>query len=234
MNKDQEHTWPLHMQSKDKARMLPDMLVWFDHNGRFSLWLFVGNSGLCFLTDEMNRKIHLEMITSSAEREHDRNLKSCSAAFIPTSFCMYSICQNTFNPIKPQDVHFLAHVETALFYWKKMLHIFHSWSNLVRMVRLLEVRGNPQSKVKELVPDGPKTWGMGKERAQETTRDLGTWECEIGYVSMTVISPSQEDNGSNRALQPEKELSPKKGDLWLRKPSACLLETGHQFTGVES
>lgn len=42
------------------------------------------------------------------------------------------------------------------------------------MVRLLEVRGNPQSKVKELVPDGPKTWGMGKERAQETTRDLGT------------------------------------------------------------
>lgn len=60
--------------------------MWFGHNDHFSLCLFVGNSDLCFLPDEMNRETHLEMITSSAEREHDRNLKSCSAAFIPTSF----------------------------------------------------------------------------------------------------------------------------------------------------
>lgn len=49
---------------------------------------------------------HLELITHSAGRDHDRNLKSCQAAFIPTSLCVQSICQNTFNPIKPQDVHF--------------------------------------------------------------------------------------------------------------------------------
>lgn len=72
-----------------------------------------------FVSLQMNRELHLEMITSSAEREHDRNLKSCSAAFIPTSYCMYSVCQNTFNPIKPQDVHFLAHVETAFPLWEK-------------------------------------------------------------------------------------------------------------------
>jgi hypothetical protein len=85
----------------------------------------VNNSDLCFLKDELHKMTHLEMITHSAEREHDRNLKACSAAFIPTSFCIYSICQNIFNPIKPQDVHFLAYVKTALLYWKKMPHVSH-------------------------------------------------------------------------------------------------------------
>lgn len=63
---------------------------------------------LCFLKDELNKPRHLEMITHPAGREHDRSLKDPSAAFIPTSLCIYSVCQNIFNPIKPQDVHFFG------------------------------------------------------------------------------------------------------------------------------
>lgn len=55
-----------------------------------------------------------------------------------------------------------------------MLHIFHSYSNLLRMAWLAGVRGSPQGRVKELVPDGPVTWDTGRERAKEAARDLGT------------------------------------------------------------
>lgn len=64
------------------------MHVCLDCNCCFSFWLFMNNSDLCFLKDKLNKMTHLEMIAHSAEREHDRNLKACWIAFIPTSLCV--------------------------------------------------------------------------------------------------------------------------------------------------
>lgn len=48
-----------------------------------------------------------------------------------------------------------------------MLHIFHSYSNLLRMAWLAGVRGSPQGRVKELVPDGPMTWAWAEKELRK-------------------------------------------------------------------
>lgn len=64
-------------KERKRKRVFLNMYVCLDYNGCFSFCSLVNNNDLCFIRDERSKMSHLELITHSAGRNHDRDLKSC-------------------------------------------------------------------------------------------------------------------------------------------------------------